>query len=724
MRESLGTEPQPMFKIRPKVEDTSLIDSPERRAARAKWTEELETNRGFADPRDASHKVRPQQRAFLVVGNGDAVRIAHREGAVMSDPTEAANLIPERARFGDMVDNEARNIANDVARRAIEKGQNVVVNHLTPEEADGYEAALKQAGYTVTRTGVPEGVGVGVQQEAGRGARPARGQGTTEEGRVRPAPEADRGDRVPTEAAPGEGRVEPRPPSELAKGKGPGTPRGGQMETGIGRLIDQVKKVNEGSNEAPEPDKMTVPDRLKEAPSTVGTKAEKGPGRPWTPVDTTIGKYDAKIQYTERRAAELAESVNREIPNKNVQRSIERWIEADGDKAKLTRWRDSGARLTNPELRDVYDRALNLSPAHEELAREVSYYFRGEYQRLKDAGLLKEAYDDFVHHVWSKVKGPGEANSDTVGGGPDPTKQRIFPSFADGEDKGFTEKGALADTLQHYARTVGSKVSIAELKKEILGDHPITNRGQTAPKATDGRPMALVGDHPHDYKMAESSSMHLGQHIIWLHPEIANRLNKPMRPSAVRDFTLGRYVNGPAGQVHIGKGLLDAQREVKDTMVAFSKFHGAQLRAHSAFHWTNPFNPPEIDLDGDPRQMKLMQHGYTVGGSGTSEGLGGIGLLKYLGPKIANLAEGSKVKTFGVEGIQPRLKMATALNMLERNFNRYKGKLNEDQIYQKTAVQANAAFGGQNARFFGRSRSAQDVVAASSRSPPTSSSRA
>ena len=324
--------------------------------------------------------------------------------------------------------------------------------------------------------------------------------------------------------------------------------------------------------------------------------------------------------------------------------------------------------------------------------------------------MLKEAYDDFVHHVWSKVKGPGEANSDTVGGGPDPTKQRIFPSFADGEDKGFTEKGALADTLQHYARTVGSKVSIAELKKEILGDHPITNRGQTAPKATDGRPMALVGDHPHDYKMAESSSMHLGQHIIWLHPEIANRLNKPMRPSAVRDFTLGRYVNGPAGQVHIGKGLLDAQREVKDTMVAFSKFHGAQLRAHSAFHWTNPFNPPEIDLDGDPRQMKLMQHGYTVGGSGTSEGLGGIGLLKYLGPKIANLAEGSKVKTFGVEGIQPRLKMATALNMLERNFNRYKGKLNEDQIYQKTAVQANAAFGGQNARFFGRSRSAQDVA--------------
>ena len=52
-------ENREMFKLGPRseMEDTSLIDTPERRQDRMRWLQQLVENRGFANPDDASRKA-------------------------------------------------------------------------------------------------------------------------------------------------------------------------------------------------------------------------------------------------------------------------------------------------------------------------------------------------------------------------------------------------------------------------------------------------------------------------------------------------------------------------------------------------------------------------------------------------------------------------------------------------------------------------------------------
>ena len=690
MKESLGAEPQPMFKIRPKVEDTSLIDSPERRAARAKWTEELETNRGFADPRDASHKVRPQQRAFLVVGNGDAVRIAHREGAVMSDPTEAANLIPERARFGDMVDNEARNIANDVARRAIEKGQNVVVNHLTPEEADGYEAALKQAGYTVTRTGVPEGVGVGVQQEAGRGARPARGQGTTEEGRVRPAPEADRGDRVPTEE---EARA------EGLGGVGPGTQRGGTKGVtapDIKQLqdtLDGIKLSESNLTEPPKPEKPAGAPLAERAKAGARSLAQKYSGtKDYTPLDALVGNWTGERDIVGHNAAMFARKIVAAIPDRLTRQAMSVWHEAGGDEALIRHWIDSGARLEDPSLKAKYQRALELSPDEKTFADNVGNYFDSKWAELHRAGLLDAGLEDYVPHAW-EPKDDGTTIATARIPGPDPTKGRVLPTYAAGEDAGFRAKQTdIGELLTKYEEVVGSKLAMARLKD-----------GLRATNAADGKPLA-VNERAPGYVQATGT----GMQGLWLHADtpgekIATRINNATGVGHLRDMP---------GM----KAILGFQSTMKETMVSANPFHQIQIGIHGLEHKVNPFDLDPIDLTNE-RQQKLVRHSLTIGGGGGSsqefraaEGLtsGGGWLAKIPGLK-APLEQYTRY-VFGADGYIPRMKMKMALDALDRNTKRFEGKLTEDQIYHMTATQANAAFGGINYEFMGRNKTFREFM--------------
>ena len=681
---------QRLFKIRPKVEDTSLIDSPERRAARAKWTEELETNRGFADPRDASHKVRPQQRAFLVVGDGDAVRIAHREGAVMSDPTEAANLIPERARFGDMVDNEARNIANDVARRAIEKGQNVVVNHLTPEEADGYEAALKQAGYTVTRTGVPEGVGVGVQQEAGRGARPAGGQGTTEEGRVRPAPEADRGDRVPTEE---EARA------EGLGGVGPGTQRGGTRGVtapDIKQLqdtLDGIKLSESNLTEPPKPEKPAGAPLAERAKAGARSLAQKYSGtKDYTPLDALVGNWTGERDIVGHNAAMFARKIVAAIPDRLTRQAMSVWHEAGGDEALIRHWIDSGARLEDPSLKAKYQRALELSPDEKTFADNVGNYFDSKWAELHRAGLLDAGLEDYVPHAW-EPKDDGTTIATARIPGPDPTKGRVLPTYAAGEDAGFRAKQTdIGELLTKYEEVVGSKLAMARLKD-----------GLRATNAADGKPLA-VNERAPGYVQATGT----GMQGLWLHADtpsekIATRINNATGVGHLRDMP---------GM----KAILGFQSTMKETMVSANPFHQIQIGIHGLEHKVNPFDLDPIDLTNE-RQQKLVRHSLTIGGGGGSsqefraaEGLtsGGGWLAKIPGAK-APLERYTRY-VFGADGYIPRMKMRMALDALDRNTKRFGGKLTEDQIYHMTATQANAAFGGINYEFMGRNKTFREFM--------------
>lgn len=71
----------------------------------------------------------------------------------------------------------------------------------------------------------------------------------------------------------------------------------------------------------------------------------------------------------------------------------------------------------------------------------------------------------------------------------------------------------------------------------------------------------------------------------------------------------------------------------------------------------------------------------------------------------------------------PRVKMAMALNALERNTRIYGEKLSGDQIAALTARQANAAFGGLNYKMLGHNKTLQDVMRLSFMAPDFTEAR-
>jgi hypothetical protein len=90
-----------------------------------------------------------------------------------------------------------------------------------------------------------------------------------------------------------------------------------------------------------------------------------------------------------------------------------------------------------------------------------------------------------------------------------------------------------------------------------------------------------------------------------------------------------------------------------------------------------------------------------------SDGVGGSGYIKYI-PGIGKLSQDYQAYLFG--DYIPRLKTKMALEALGRNKERYGAKMSNDQIYELTANQANAAFGELNYRMLGRNPSFQDAM--------------
>ena len=417
-------------------------------------------------------------------------------------------------------------------------------------------------------------------------------------------------------------------------GVGPGTKRAGESEDPreqiqqLTQTLDNLKSEMRPKPVVPEVQGRSLSDIGADARAKVveaGAKVwRKYTGLPdYTEADYAFGKWLGSQAKSGIMSYDFSQAIKKAIPDKITREAMTIWIEShptlqntpdgkatiEGDSDLIKYWRDNGARAQDPALGAAYQRALELTPDEKTFALNVKNYFDAVLDQAKKAGVLDKGIEDYVTHIWNLRRGE-QSNVGGLLGGVNPTKGRVLPTWAQGEDLGYRGNKDIGNLVTAYQQAIGRKIANTYFVDALLNS-----------KAQDGKPLAVKGEsRPPFYEPSTAP----GFNGIYLHPEIAKRLNNATGVSGIRQST-------------VGKALLDFERGVKETMVAVSPFHPVQLTVHAAEHRVNLFDLREPSLN-DPDYSALLDHSFVpLGGNPRgefTEGLGsGAGVFKYI-PKL------------------------------------------------------------------------------------------
>jgi hypothetical protein len=535
---------------------------------------------------------------------------------------------------------------------------------------------------------------------------------------------------------------------------GPGTPSAFQGPD----VAPQIEQLTQ-SFENIKPDTGSLKDRVSEAFNVAdkvqGLKertagllstlkaAGQGLAHKWEGIETiddlhrAKGELSAAVESRGWLTREWAKSAEKAFPNKRDQAAIAKWVDAGGDKAELAR----GASETKPEFRRAYEDAMALSGDKLVAAENIKEYFQSRLKEAQEADVLKEGVEDYIHRIYERrpdlqKKALAHAAGGLLQTNPALVKPRTFQFDWEAEKLGYKPVQSFIPRIAEYESSLSRAIAAREFIKKA-----------TTMKAPDGRPVIDVkglgipienegvregtlikpsfnpskanekgtanyrGDYVNREYPALSKWKWVGgdsagkpifvQGDVAIHPDFVDRIDRLLKPSQVR-------YNANPKVAKVGRTVLDVSSAMKQTMLDFSGFHQVQLAIHGLEHKVLPWKiTDKIDMK-NPDVQGLLKGGITLGGDyrTTGEGLVGSSLSKHipwLGP-LMNSYHGWLFQSF-----IPRLKMTMALGALERNRARYPN-LPAEQVYQKTASQANSAFGELNYIMLERSKTAQDMA--------------
>jgi hypothetical protein len=230
-------------------------------------------------------------------------------------------------------------------------------------------------------------------------------------------------------------------------------------------------------------------------------------------------------------------------------------------------------------------------------------------------------------------------------------------------------------------------------------DSPLLIKPHTHPADTsDYRPISHPALRKWKWLGKEGEKDVLVEGELLIHPDLYKRLKNTLGTSALNN-------------VPIIKAVGEFQAIVKQFMLSFSPFHFVQEGTHAIGHKVNPFKVTEIDME-DPATRELVNAGLMLANWNAKaefgEGLTASGMEKLLSHiglgKLGKLND--TMSAFLFERYIPGLKIAMAKEAMVRNMELFKkelasGKMTREQVAQKTAQQANDAFGEQNNLYAG-----------------------
>lgn len=476
----------------------------------------------------------------------------------------------------------------------------------------------------------------------------------------------------------------------------------------------------------------------------------------WTDFDDMFGKFLGARQRNGLETDRFGKQIIDSMPARK-QRAITNYMQVDGDREILQQRADKTA---DPELKQGYEDALTLTDQEKGFASDIRAHWDRDLDENIKAGILDHGVENYVSQVWKKSPDNpvaqrllAEANSGKLSRNPAYAKKRIFDSYFEGEQAGFTPKDKrvgflIAARQKAFDDATAARRFITQISKGNATDgRPlvVTNGiGQEVSKGENSDPVyyvnpnatgtvyakdSVTGQRLTDPETQEPIEVNTGDYKIvnhpalrkqkWVakdsegnsvvvqgdlkvHPEIYKRINSFLGKSAVRETAFGR-------------GTLKVNAEIKGTLLGFfSPFHQVHLSQTAATHGVNAaaeLLPDTINLD-DPVTTKLIDHGLTLydhdGMAAFSSGSETTGLERYI-PVVGRFSSEYQNYLFGPDGFVPRLKERSGKVAYERNRTHYP-ELSDDQVAKLSADQTNASFGGQNYEMMGRSKTAQDLM--------------
>jgi len=458
----------------------------------------------------------------------------------------------------------------------------------------------------------------------------------------------------------------------------------------------------------------------------------------WTDYEDATGKWSGADQVNALDLERFTKAIKDAVPDKLKREAISNWIEAGGDEDVLT---ERVAKSAAPH-RDGYEAALNLNDAEKTIARNIMNRNDATLEEAQRAGLLQQGVENYVRHIYADnpkmvAKVAAEMNFNSLQTKPSLTKQRKLPTYFDAEQLGFKPKdkdvGFLTASHERaFREALAARDYVKSLMEGKAADgRPLVATSWASAKelpAAEGQKSAAYLVKPNiraeeeyaDYRRIDHPALRgwrwagktdagapiFVQGDALVHPEIYAKLKNNLGKSAVRSFQVG--IGGQTFRP--GAALLNVSSEIKHAILSFSAFHQTTLGIHALEHRTKPVGMPDLDMS-EPKQRSLVDHGLMVAQydamEAFGEGLASGGLvtkIPVVGPAYHAYID------YLFKDYLPRVKMAMALNALERNTRLYGEKLSGDQLAALTARQANAAFGGLNYKMLGRNKTLQDVM--------------
>ena len=343
----------------------------------------------------------------------------------------------------------------------------------------------------------------------------------------------------------------------------------------------------------------------------------------------------AAVQRTSFETRQFVLKLRGEIKDPLIREGITNYIQAGGDMALL----QQRAEASDIRFRPGYETAMRLTPEQQGLAVNIGQYFDSMLQMGIDSGMLTHGVENYINQVWKKENPvtrelTAQLQSGKLQKSFQFAKQRIFSSFFDGEQAGYTPASKDVSSLVaaydlSFNRALAARAFIKSLREAKAADgepaakfsgmtQPVP-AGQVPPEANliksraipdtavsaDGRPYVPV-DHPalRGWKYVvqnKDATPAYYQSDMLVHPDHASDLRKMLGTSAFRTGKLGA----------VTRPLLKIGAYAKQTKLSLSPFHLVQEGLHSIFHRTNPFNLVDINFD-DPEQYSLIHGGLQV----------------------------------------------------------------------------------------------------------------
>jgi hypothetical protein len=445
---------------------------------------------------------------------------------------------------------------------------------------------------------------------------------------------------------------------------------------------------------------------------------------PWTDFKDLLGKWQGALQFNNIRLRDFAAEMRRAVPDKMRREAMTNYIQAAGDPAVLQQ-RAAASRGTT---KLGYELATQLTADERALADKVRRYHERRLEQAINAGLLDEGVENYVRQSWQKpnpftqrlvtdVSHRGDLKPN-----PDFIKKRLFDSYFEGEQAGYTptdkDVGYLVASYdQAFNRALAARGFVKALSDAKAADgrpvvvpsgsgHPVEGASPDAYmiRGVGPRDYEKYGDylpinHPALRKWTWATQDEAGNPIfvkgdLLVHPKHWRHLRNALQSSALRRHPLGRALLAPS-------------MLFKDFRLALSLFHPGQLAEHATMHKVNPFNTLPVDIE-NPIHRGLIEHGLQVaaydGMEAFAEGLHATGLKRVplIGPIHQRMGE------WLFQDYIPRLKVTLGEEALKRNAERYPN-LTHDQHLELTANQVNAAFGELNYKMLARHPTTQDI---------------